>query len=444
MIHQRMQPDTQLEGWKQIAEYLDRDVSTVMRWQHTRKLPVHRLPGSGRASVYTTIGELEAWRAGSPVDDVNEQMTESGAEPASVPERLPQNIKRFGKLAGLLCSAVLVLTLTGVMLFTAGANREPVRFVLDNDALVAFDEQGKTVWRAPLPQPLAVPLGDESWRVTVADIEPAPGKEVIAAAGFRPPPGGHYRSVVFCYSRAGQLLWRYEPEFAPRYGGRTFEAPWAAKDMRILATERGDEVWIAWVHNTWWPSFVTRLRSSGKATIAFLHPGWILALLPVSIGQERIIVLGGITNEYGSPFVAVISGMEETAICPPVVASRFQALDCSATRPLKYVVMPQTELSRLTGSRYDSGMTLRSAASHFTVVTNELVKAGGLYTFSQPPAFSPLSFALEHSYWNTHQALELEGKLTHPASRCVNREARLKVWDGVNGWGEAVLKHLDY
>jgi hypothetical protein len=55
-----------------------------------------------------------------------------------------------------------------------------------------------------------------------------------------------------------------------------------------------------------------------------------------------------------------------------------------------------------------------------------------------------LSFARENSYWNTHQALELEGKLTHPASRCVNREARLKVWDGVNGWGEAVLKHLDY
>jgi len=52
-----------LDSWKQIAAYLQRDVRTVMRWEHARALPVHRLPGGPRGAVYAIRSELEAWRA---------------------------------------------------------------------------------------------------------------------------------------------------------------------------------------------------------------------------------------------------------------------------------------------------------------------------------------------------------------------------------------------
>jgi hypothetical protein len=40
-----------LESWKEIAAYLGRDLRTVMRWEKERSLPVHRVPGGGRAGV---------------------------------------------------------------------------------------------------------------------------------------------------------------------------------------------------------------------------------------------------------------------------------------------------------------------------------------------------------------------------------------------------------
>ena len=53
-----------LNSWKEIAAYLNRDVRTVMRWEQTRGLPVHRLPGGPKSAVYALKSELEAWRKG--------------------------------------------------------------------------------------------------------------------------------------------------------------------------------------------------------------------------------------------------------------------------------------------------------------------------------------------------------------------------------------------
>ena len=60
-----------LKGWKSVAGYFGRDVSTVMRWAAQRGLPVRRLPGEGRSSVYALPDELAAWLAsndGPPAD----------------------------------------------------------------------------------------------------------------------------------------------------------------------------------------------------------------------------------------------------------------------------------------------------------------------------------------------------------------------------------------
>lgn len=56
--------DNLLETWKEIATYLNRDLRTVKRWETTRGLPVHRLPGGPKAAVYALKSELEAWRRG--------------------------------------------------------------------------------------------------------------------------------------------------------------------------------------------------------------------------------------------------------------------------------------------------------------------------------------------------------------------------------------------
>jgi Tol biopolymer transport system component len=50
-----------LESWKQIAQYLQRDESTVQRWEKREGMPVHRHVHDKRGSVYAFAGELDAW-----------------------------------------------------------------------------------------------------------------------------------------------------------------------------------------------------------------------------------------------------------------------------------------------------------------------------------------------------------------------------------------------
>ena len=54
--------ETPLQGWKEIATYLDRDARTARRWELHADLPVRR-HGSERGSVYAYPSELDAWRA---------------------------------------------------------------------------------------------------------------------------------------------------------------------------------------------------------------------------------------------------------------------------------------------------------------------------------------------------------------------------------------------
>lgn len=50
-----------LKSWKQIAGFFGTDERTVKRWETKRGLPVHRLPGVTKATVYADVGELEGW-----------------------------------------------------------------------------------------------------------------------------------------------------------------------------------------------------------------------------------------------------------------------------------------------------------------------------------------------------------------------------------------------
>jgi len=51
-----------LDSWKEVADYLRRDIRTCQRYERELELPVHRLEGSPRARVFAYTDELDAWR----------------------------------------------------------------------------------------------------------------------------------------------------------------------------------------------------------------------------------------------------------------------------------------------------------------------------------------------------------------------------------------------
>jgi tetratricopeptide (TPR) repeat protein len=50
-----------LDSWKSIATYLGYSQRTVMRWHAERNLPVHRVPGGRRGSIFAYASELDSW-----------------------------------------------------------------------------------------------------------------------------------------------------------------------------------------------------------------------------------------------------------------------------------------------------------------------------------------------------------------------------------------------
>jgi len=58
-------PGRRLDSWKEIAAFFGRAERTVKRWETERGLPVHRVPGSGRSSVFAYSEELADWLKGS-------------------------------------------------------------------------------------------------------------------------------------------------------------------------------------------------------------------------------------------------------------------------------------------------------------------------------------------------------------------------------------------
>jgi Tol biopolymer transport system component len=51
-----------LESWKEIAAYLKRDIRTVIRWEKSEGLPIHRQMHQARGTVFAYPSELEAWK----------------------------------------------------------------------------------------------------------------------------------------------------------------------------------------------------------------------------------------------------------------------------------------------------------------------------------------------------------------------------------------------
>jgi Tol biopolymer transport system component len=80
-------PKDRLDSWKEIAAYLQRDVTTVQRWEKREGMPVHRHLHDKAGSVFASRAELDAWvRSRNPTAEENGN---GGAAPAPQTQTQP-------------------------------------------------------------------------------------------------------------------------------------------------------------------------------------------------------------------------------------------------------------------------------------------------------------------------------------------------------------------
>ncbi len=177
-----------LNSWKEIAAYLGCSEKTARRWEVSRQMPIHRVPGGAKGSVYAFPGEIDDWLANRPIQ-----------EPGSAEPQRPQYSSRgqaFASRGRMIVAALLSSLLVGGGALLAMRTRRtvrlsgaPVRLVrslaaklpplLTARSLVFFQEQTNDYARFVMTQ--ASLRGDSSGPMNLPLENPDPG--VVAPDG---------------------------------------------------------------------------------------------------------------------------------------------------------------------------------------------------------------------------------------------------------------------
>lgn len=129
------EPD-RLDGWKAIAGFFGRDERTVKRWETTRGLPIHRIPGGGRAAVWADAQELSRWIGG--------EATPEARDAPDAPATARRSLLWGGLAAGVGLGVVgvgLIWSRRGSESRTHGYAGDPTSERLYRQALLAWDSR---------------------------------------------------------------------------------------------------------------------------------------------------------------------------------------------------------------------------------------------------------------------------------------------------------------
>jgi len=402
-----------LDSWKDIAQYLGRDLSTVRRWEKERSLPVHRLPGASRSAIFAYADEIDAWLAGQPFE-------------ADAPHKTP-TIRRWAVAV----VAIALLGLTALWAWRESLPRRIDRAEFQQRWLLAYDPSGRVAWSHQFPAALDTPEGQLSRRLYVTDLDGDGRGEVVARVRF----AVSEVEEVYCFSGDGTVRWRYRPTQVFRFGEQTFSGPWRISDILVAPGANEHATWVALTHHTWWPSFVVRIDETGKADLRFVSAGWVTELASFRNGSGAYVVAAGLNNEYDAGMLAVIDPAQQAASSPQTLGSPYRCSACPQASPHRYFVFPRSELNAVTGSPANIVRTIRALPDKLEVRTEEVhqtsVQSFGVYELRSD--FSLAGASLTDLYWDLHRRLEKEGKLSHSADACRQQQPlkdRVRIWRG--------------
>jgi Tol biopolymer transport system component len=123
-------PEDRLDSWKEIAAYLNRDVTTVQRWEKREGMPVHRHLHDRLGSVYAFRAELDVWVKGRNLRAVEED------GPATPPLASPALPLHRATLASLTGWKFVLLLVASVAALTTGTG--------------FWIQRGEYFWRSPI------------------------------------------------------------------------------------------------------------------------------------------------------------------------------------------------------------------------------------------------------------------------------------------------------
>jgi hypothetical protein len=423
-----------LDSWKAIAAYLNRDDRTVRRWERERGLPVRRVRGGRGTSVFAYASEIDAWLNAS-----GEERPVPSETPLSTP--LATKSSRRWRVAAIVALCLVALATMTWRYREASAAAGNLRIEMTPEAIVAYDASGAQRWRYVF-QP--------SYRVWLPDLMaepgrmlPAPNASVYAATSHRVRrsdelgEGGELLSL----SVDGKLLRSFSFTDAVTFDRVKYGPPWAITAFEVDDSGSSRRTAVAAHHFQWSASLVTILDQDFQRHGTYVQSGWIEAVH--WLAPNRLLI-GGFNHARDGGMVALLDPSALDGQAPESPGTHDYCESCGARLPLRMIVLPRTEVNRVTGSRFNRAkiqvMPDRIVARTIEVEqTSQEAAADVLYEFS--PSLDLIRASFSARYWELHRALEQQGKLTHSRETCPDRNGprEMLMWEPATGWRRTTI-----
>lgn len=417
-----------LDSWKAIAEYLQRDVATVRRWEKALGLPIHRVAGTGR-SVFAYTSEIDDWlNRAKPLLPVVEPllpMLETAPAAAAMPA-----IRAF-RWRWLVAAAALVVA-AGLFARLRPTAADDVHVELTSAGLVARDSSGSERWRHMFPATSKTFVDRSPVRVIGGT---SPGVYFATSNRASPTNDRVESGMLTLLDLQGRPQRSFSFDDQVMFQGKAYGAPWAVAGFDVNEADESYRVAVTAHHYTWDPGLVTILDAQWQRRGTFVHAGWIEQVR--WLGPERLLI-GGFSNAHDGGMIALLDAAALDGQGPEPPDSPYFCATCGPDRPLRMFVLPRSEVNRASASRFNRVLLQTFADGRLFARTVEMTSAGGdaVAVYELTTSLELVSARFGERYWEMHRALEAEGRLTHTREQCPDREGPRQVrrWDRTTGW----------
>lgn len=426
-----------LTTWSAIAKLFDCDVRTVQRWAKERGLPVRRVPGGLRSSVFAYEDELRAWLEQSETDKgVRPTPLSGGGNGVPVKAAAQAPRRRISRRAVIgMASAVTAATVAAFRILTR--KPEPERAVLTGNLLSVFDGIGRTLWTHRFPGQLSQPPeSDVPWRVQVLDLEGSGRKGVLVTCSFVLDASAYFpsRDELFYFGPDGSLRWSLpcQPSLLD-FNGRAFGAAWTYLHILPGVSPRGKTIWAALGYWERWPGCVLRVDAHGKSRVQFANAGMTNRLCPLPGTEGELLAIAGENNAFDLTCLAVIGANDPPSSSPLGGPARYRFANGPTGSPRHYILFPTNELTKAMDSPY---AVLKNFDYHSGTLTADMSGGGVHLVYEFSDKLEARVVMPSTSYPLVHRRLEQEGRLKHTWAACpeLAKPQILRHWRPETGW----------
>lgn len=423
-----------LNSWKEIADYVGKDVRTAMRWAKSDGLPVRRVAGGRGRSVFAFTGEIDIWLEGDTIGRLEQS---AGAQDEARDRRGPAEPGPVRRVR-MLVPVTLAALAAGVAGFAISSGTPDARDaglrVTATDVMVSVADGGGDPRRiygfdADVPPILT------GARARLHDADADGVRDVLVGVStyvdhtHRAPRSGELINLT----TGGDVRWRFRFDDVITFRDERFDGPWAMSDWGVGPASSPARIAVAAHHHTWWASMAAVLDHHGRRVSTFVNPGWIESLLWI---DGHRVGAAGFNNARNAAMMAVIDADRPESAAPGSDGTPYACVSCPAAPPLYYATFPRSELNIVTAGRFNRARLSREQ-DRIIVRTVEIagdqLAATALYEFDQDLRLRSARY--DEVYWMSHARLEREGRLTHTRAACPERDGprAIEVWSGT-GW----------